>query len=341
MTANMPRTISVAVPTRNRAASLICCIGSILRNDCPELLEILVIANPDDKATLEFCMELAKTQPKIRLELSEPACRNISKNHALEKARGEYVYFLDDDIILPHGNLKALLDMIDKHPAAAALGGPNITPVNSPNNLQQAIGAVLLQPFATFMTRARYVPAPKEFRASENSLQSCNLCLRKSVLERWPRPFEPTMFSGEETLLLYRMKKAGLELYSSPTLYVEHHRRSTFFSFCRQIFLCGAGRAQMSRLEHGSFQPIFAIPSLFLIYLLALAAALPLRAASPLLWPLYAYAGMLFLSELTRPLNPKISSFSALKLTVSLHLCYGAGFLAGLAADKRSCGIKR
>jgi len=329
--------LSVVIPTRKRAASLICCVGSVLENDCPELLEIIIIANPDDCATLAFCSEMKKTRPKIRLELSSLACRNASKNLAAEKARGDYLYFLDDDITLPKGNINALLEKISAHPQAAALGGPNLTPPHSGNIWEQAIGLVLIQPFATYMTRARYLKAPREFKASENSLQSCNLCIKKSVMKKFSPPFETRMFSGEETLLLYRMRQSGMEMLSAPELSAEHHRRSGFVSFCRQIFLCGAGRAQMARMERASFRVVFALPSIFVLYLIYLALFPPAYTDSLLWWPLYAYAGLLGLSALAIALNsPLPATALSLALIAALHVSYGAGFMAGLFADKKT-----
>lgn len=329
--------ISVAIPTRKRAASLVCCVGSVLENDCPELLEILVVANPDDKAALAFCAEMMKAQPKLRIALSPLACRNAAKNLAVEKAAGDYLYFLDDDITLPQGNIRMLAKKISEHPQTVALGGPNLTPRGSGNVWEQAIGLVLIQPFATYMTRARYIAAPRAFKASENSLQSCNLCVKKSALRNFSPPFEARMFSGEETLLLYRLRKKDLEMLSSPELKAEHHRRSGFFSFCRQIFLCGAGRAQMSRLERDSFRMVFALPSLFVLYLLGLTLFPPAYSDSLLWWPLYAYAGLLGLSTLTIALNAALPPVAlTLLLVPALHLSYGAGFLTGLLADKKT-----
>jgi len=329
--------ISVAIPTRKRAGSLICCIGSVLRNDRPELREIIVVANPDDRAALEYCAELAKTQPKMKVEICPLPCRNTAKNQAVAAASSEYIYFLDDDITLPPGNIKALCAKIRQHPDAAAIGGPNVTPENSCTIWEQAIGLVLLQPFATYMTRARYIAAPRDFKATENALQSCNLCMKKSALANYSRPFETSFFSGEETLLLYRLRKDGLAMISSPELKAEHHRRSGFASFCRQIFLCGAGRAQMSRLEPQSFKTVFAIPALFVLYMAALAFCPPLRQYPASLWPLYPYFALLVLSvaatSLTSPLKPALLT---LLLIPALHLSYGSGFIVGLLGNKKT-----
>ncbi|NLO92294.1 MAG: hypothetical protein GX410_09945 [Elusimicrobia bacterium] len=93
----------------------------------------------------------------------------------------------------------------------------------------------------------------------------------------------------------------------------------------------------MTRLEPQSFKPVFAMPALFLLYLILLAVISSNWNCSVCMWPLYAYLILLALSvtatSLTAPLRPVLLT---LLLIPALHASYGAGFITGLLTDKKA-----
>ena len=95
----------------------------------------------------------------------------------------------------------------------------------------------------------------------------------------------------------------------------------------------------MTRKEPQSFKPVFAMPAIFLFYLVLLAIVSWNWHCPICLWPLYAYIILLALSvtaiSLTAPLKPAILT---LLLIPALHVSYGAGFITGLLADKKTPG---
>ena len=81
---------------------------------------------------------------------------SVQRNEAVKAARGEWIYFLDDDSIPERENLRRATRFFNE-PEVAMVGGPNICPPDSP--LLEKVFAVVLGSWLAFgPSRARYVP---------------------------------------------------------------------------------------------------------------------------------------------------------------------------------------
>lgn len=91
--------ISIVVPTYNRKDYLRICLKSLLDQSYPNC-EIVVM---DDGSTDGSDVMIQSDFPQIRYFRQENAGTAAAKNHAVQKASGEYIVFLDsDDVFLPH-----------------------------------------------------------------------------------------------------------------------------------------------------------------------------------------------------------------------------------------------
>ena len=117
--------VTVAVCTRNRCEALERTLRSLAAAVVPDGLswEILVVDNGSSDATMGTIAKLAAALP-VRA-LAEPRVGlSHARNAAVAAARGEYMLWIDDDVLVDSRWLAAYHDAIREWPDAAFFGGP-------------------------------------------------------------------------------------------------------------------------------------------------------------------------------------------------------------------------
>lgn len=93
---------SIVVPVYDGAAFVAEAVGSALAQTYPNL-EVVVVDDGSRDATPAVVDALAERDPRVRALHQANAGPSAARNAGLERARGEYVAFLDaDDRLLPH-----------------------------------------------------------------------------------------------------------------------------------------------------------------------------------------------------------------------------------------------
>jgi len=116
--------VSVIIPTCGRSELLIECIVSILHNDFTDF-EILVV-DQDPRRTQET--ELANRfsgNPQIKYLFLDQANLSLARNKGIEHARGEIIVFVDDDVEVDPGWLRAYVEAFTsvQHDAPGVVAG--------------------------------------------------------------------------------------------------------------------------------------------------------------------------------------------------------------------------
>jgi glycosyltransferase involved in cell wall biosynthesis len=117
--------LTVAICTRNRAASL----GEALERLCALRIpadvpwEVVVIDNGSTDRTPDVIKSFAARLPIVSRVEPKPGVAN-ARNTALEIATGEFVLWIDDDVLVHPGWIEAYVRGIRKHPEAVVFGGP-------------------------------------------------------------------------------------------------------------------------------------------------------------------------------------------------------------------------
>ncbi|WP_437055637.1 bifunctional glycosyltransferase/CDP-glycerol:glycerophosphate glycerophosphotransferase [Streptomyces sp. enrichment culture] len=107
----MPR-FSVIVPAYQVQAYLHACLESVLSQSCPDL-ELIVVDDCSPDACGAIADEFAALDPRVRVvHLAQNRGLGPARNAGLERARGDYLVFLDgDDTLAPHA-LRAVADRL-------------------------------------------------------------------------------------------------------------------------------------------------------------------------------------------------------------------------------------
>lgn len=211
-------TISLAICTYNRAELLQHCLESY--TNCAGALlglEVLVIDNNSNDHTKSVVMEMSAQIPNLRYIVESSQGLSYARNRAILEAKGEYVYYVDDDVLLDCDFLiNAQRIIAEVQPLI--FGGP-FTPwyhYGRPIWFQDRYASSDL----TYATR-KVLPHGK-------FLTGCNFCVHKSLFERFGN-FDTRLGMrgglvgyGEETELQREIQKAGVDIWFDPQLKMDH-----------------------------------------------------------------------------------------------------------------------
>jgi hypothetical protein len=121
--------ITVLICTRNRAAQLRSVLESVARLRVPPDLawELVVVDNGSSDNTADVVQSFASRLP-VRLTREETPGLSNARNRGVAEARGRYICWTDDDVVIDEGWLEAYAAAFEAHPEAVVFGG-RITPV--------------------------------------------------------------------------------------------------------------------------------------------------------------------------------------------------------------------
>jgi hypothetical protein len=265
---------------------------------------------------------------------------SVQRNVALRAARGEWIYFLDDDSLVDAANLRRALRFL-ADPGVAMIGGPNLCPPDAPAR-EQVFAVVLASWLAFGPSRARYAPVGSVRDSGEKELILCNLIARRAPLLELGG-FNEALYPNEENALMDELQKQGRRLVYDPGLVVQRRPRRTLPAFLKMLVNYGRGRAEQFRLHPTPGSALNFVPPLFCLYLAALAAMelsgagrWPMWVRVGLVGPLALYAGAVAVQTLVSlPANGWRRVLPALPLLVASHAAYGIGFWRGCFTKPR------
>ena len=258
---------------------------------------------------------------------------SLQRNVAIRRTSGEYVFLLDDDLVVPRDLIAKTLEQFVSD-RIAVVGGPNLTPDDDPPFAQMS-GALLASPLATGGTSSRWREGAADVNATEKKLHGCFLCFRGDLLRRYL--FVEDLFPNDENELMWRLRRDGYTLSYVPECSVHHKRRSTLRSHLKQVYISGRGRGELIRRSSVRGQIFYLAPLAFLPYLLA-AAVLTIRFPVVAI-PLLAYAVLAAALSITTMVERRqpIFLWTGALMFVS-HIAYGIGLFRGLIVAEGYAG---
>jgi succinoglycan biosynthesis protein ExoA len=298
---------------------------------------IIIAARPDqaDIAAVAAARRLDYPPELLEIIIARGKQPSIQRNTALRAARGELIYFLDDDSIAPRGNLRRTAEYFSDA-RVQMVGGPNLCPPEAPP-LEQVFALVLGSWIAFGPSRARYAPVGALRDSSEKELILCNLIARRETLLALGG-FNEKLYPNEENALMDDIHKNGGRLLYDPEFFVHRRPRNTLKAFIKMLITYGRGRAEQFRLNPTFGSALNFVPPIFCVYLPALIIfeLLPLEnSAVPLKFfvaaPLGVYFAAIILQTLVLMLSGgTVRGLLAMPLLMASHLFYGLGFWHGL-----------
>ena len=325
---------------------------------------VLIAARPDQADIKAVTAAHALEYPSDKLEILVARGKQPSaqRNSALKAARGELIYFLDDDSMPPSDNLRRAVSHFSR-PEVRMVGGPNLCPPEAPE-LEQIFALVLACSLAFGPSRARYLSVGEVRETSEKELILCNLMARRDAMLELGG-FDESLYPNEENALMDELQKRGGKLIYDPDFVVQRRPRSNLKSFARMLKTYGRGRAEQFRVNPTFGSALNFVPPLFLVYLIAVVTTLILVPAigKLLLLPLALYVAVVLVQAamLVKVPNPKskieapgsastgpqppgfatrlLRALAVIPLIVLTHVLYGFGFWRGLFTSLKPPGV--
>jgi len=249
---------SFIIPCFNRADEVYELLDSFSKLKTPlnSTFEIILVdGSPTDilkPVTQIYAGSLAlRHEHKPRLPISP------SRNLGAQLAKGDYLLFLDSDVILPESYLIQVDSFLQKT-NADCYGGPDKAH-ESFTDTQKAISYSMTSFFTTGGIRGG------KNQMHQYNPRGFNMGIRKKVFESVNG--YSSMTCGEDIELSIRIIKAGYSVKLISEAFVYHKRRSTFKSFFRQVFRFGAARINIFNLHRSELKITHLLPSFFVLYL--------------------------------------------------------------------------
>jgi glycosyltransferase involved in cell wall biosynthesis len=217
---------SVMICTRNRATSLARTLASIEAADRPAgfTWELVVVDNGSTDHTAAVLADFSSRLPLAPTTEPNPGLSN-ARNHGVSAARGRYLIWTDDDVVVEPGWLSAYAAGFERWPEAAAFGGKVLPVLEAPVS---PWFAACQDQFADLLARRDFGEAPLPLSSAENRLPfGANYSVRAAEQRQFP--YDPALGVapgrnrlGEETQVLQAILAKGHTGYYVPDAVVRH-----------------------------------------------------------------------------------------------------------------------
>lgn len=246
--------LTVAVCTHDRRDYLHRALASLSRQTlAPELFEVLVVDNASRDGTRDTVASHQATMPHLRYAHEPHLGLSTARNTALTGSRAPLIAYLDDDAVATPGWAAAIVTAFaSARPIPGAVGGPidAIWESERPEWLPDELVAYL-----TVLDRG---PIARALDVRREPIFGANMAFAVAALRevggfdaRLGRVGQ-ALLSGEETLILRRLARAGREVHYAPSARVGHHvpaARLTPTWFIERAYQHGRSVARLQALD--------------------------------------------------------------------------------------------
>lgn len=223
--------VTVAICTQNRAALLSQTLNSISRMRIPKGIswEVVVVNNNSSDTTDDVILKHANVLP-IRGDFESALGIANARNRAVAVAHGEYIIWLDDDVIVDPGLFSAYLDASRQWPDAAFFGGRVIPELEKPvpRWLNEAWATVPIVPVSFALRDYGDEPQPMSLESPRRIPAHANCAVRMAAQKAYtfhiglgPHPTK-AVIADESSYFFECMLRDGHKGYWVPSARVRH-----------------------------------------------------------------------------------------------------------------------
>lgn len=216
--------ISFIIIAYNEERSIGRCLDSILGLSGLKEYEILVVNDGSKDKTAEVVEKYNEDNPQINLINIYPnAGRGAARARGVNAAHGEYIAFVDADIILPKDWLVVCFDQLNQYHAVSGMPVPD-----------GDVGYI----YSTFNLRPK-VANPTTIINGSNGLY------RAEILRHIN--FDESARDGEDFAINQKLLKENYKLFTIKDLIVDHRETKSFLQSLRWLYQSGKGAARLFR----------------------------------------------------------------------------------------------
>ena len=306
--------ISFIIPVYNRPGETEELLQSLSRQTDRDF-EVIIVEDGSTESS-EAVVEGYRELLDISYFYKDNSGPGPSRNFGCEKAKGEYVIFLDSDCVLPEDYFRIVSASLEQD-YADAFGGPDRAHKDF-SNFQKAINFSMTSFFTTGGIRGGNEKMEK-FHP-----RSFNMGISKKVYEA-TGGFSNMRF-GEDVDLSIRILEHGFRTRLIKDAFVYHKRRSNLRQFFKQVYNSGIARINLQLRHPGTLKLVHAAPAVFTLGFIVL-VLLSFLVSWYFVVPIFCHMLLLFLSAAKQNKSLSIGLLAVVTSYIQLF-GYGLGFLS-------------
>ncbi|GAA1181695.1 hypothetical protein GCM10009584_24800 [Ornithinimicrobium humiphilum] len=306
------------MPLLNEEHHLREAVGSVLAQDYPGELQVVLAVGPSRDRTRAVADQVSAEDPRV-VVVDNPSGRTPDGlNAAIAASSHDIVVRMDGHGALSDGYIRRAVEVLEET-GAANVGGVMLAEGTS--DLQQAVAVAMRSPLgigaARFHVGGEAGPVDTVYLG----------VFRREWLER-VGGYDTEFTRAQDWEMNHRIREAGGTVWFTPELTVTYRPRATFRDLARQFYTTGQWRRHVARTHPGTLNLRYLAPPVA-------TAAVVAGAVGGLLWrplwvlPLgYAAAVTVGGAWTARGERPGVVVRMPAVLA-TMHLTWGAGFLRG------------
>ncbi len=308
--------ISVICPVFNEAAYIDQLLGFMQRATVRPA-EIWLVDGGSTDGTVEKIREWQKRIPELRLLHNPKQYVPFALNLAIPRCTGDIIVRLDAHTEYADDYFEKILDGF-KRSGADVVGGP-----------MRPVGVKVVQRGVAIATSDWFGIGNSRFHFDqyEGWVDSVYLGAWRREVFRQAGFFDESLIRNQDDEFHYRLRDLGFTIYLYPDIKSFYYPRDSFKKLFRQYFQYGLYKPLVLQKVKSSVQWRHLVPSLFVLYLVALMVLgwwIPWLAI-----PLVLYLSILAYKSLSARVPWKVK-MALLGVYPTIHIAYGMGFLAGI-----------
>jgi succinoglycan biosynthesis protein ExoA len=324
--------VSVIMPVRNEERHLAESVGSVLGQDYPGPLELVLAVGPSRDKTQEIAENFAATDSRIIVVANPSGHIPTALNAAIRASRHDVIVRVDGHALLPAGYVDAAVRTLEET-GAVNVGG--IMAAEGVTPFQQAVAWAMTSPAgvgsAKYHTGGEAGPAASVYLGA----------FRRSAVER-VGGYDEQYLRAEDWEMNHRLRAAGGLIWFTPRLKVSYRPRATVAALASQYFHYGRWRHVVARKHAGTINlrylaPPLAVSAIGVGALAGLAGVAALAAGAGGWWPWLLLAGfaaplgyllgVLAVTAIAARTLPGRALARIPVVLATMHMSWGVGFL--------------
>jgi succinoglycan biosynthesis protein ExoA len=309
--------VSVVMPARDDAAALPAALRSVLEQDYPGRLEVVVAVGPSDDDTVAVARSIAAEEPRLVVVDNPQGGTPSGLNRAIAAATGEVIARVDAHAELQPGYLRRAVVTL-RETGAVNVGGVQRAVGTTP--MQRTIAAAMSSRFGTGDARFHYGGEPGPTDTVYLGV------FDRPALDAAGR-FDERLQRNQDYELNWRLRQAGGTVWFDPQLQVVYRPRSDLRALAVQYWHYGRWKRVVVRQHPGSLRWRQLVPPAAVA---ANAAGLVGAIVTP--WTLVipgTYLTGVVVAAVVAGRGEPATMLRLPAVFTTMHHAWGAGFLAG------------
>jgi GT2 family glycosyltransferase len=217
-----PGSISIVICTHNRSADAVECLDGLVGKMPDPNVEVVVVDSASTDEHSRCIEQYVEDKPSVRYVKLDAPGTSLARNAGLNLARGEWVWWLDDDAIPMADWPEKISEVIGQADAKTAIIGGRVTPKFEENaDISQLTDRWRLLLTCIEHDEPGYVTDGRNI-ACANMLMKKKVALRLGGFSEQLGRSPGQLVTGEESLLIEVMQDHGFKCAYAPALSVLH-----------------------------------------------------------------------------------------------------------------------